>query len=198
MVRTMVEKGVGPGPDIAEAFVKHEGKRIGRTRLGSSTKSMSKRIVSGVANVSSPRGKAMTPTTEVMSPGRKAQHTAKWARTMTKVAGHLQPTQGRQVESGRLWWEYEIGVSRHCRFDGDPEGSSTRRPGVEAWRPVRDRPHSDQGRICASADSRGHRSIEASRSISPCPGHHSRGVEARRDPGAVSANSISVAASDSR
>jgi hypothetical protein len=33
MVRTMVEKGVRPGPDIAEAFVKHEGKRIGRTRL---------------------------------------------------------------------------------------------------------------------------------------------------------------------
>jgi len=32
MVRTMVEKGVGPGPDIAEAFVKHEGRRIGRTR----------------------------------------------------------------------------------------------------------------------------------------------------------------------
>jgi hypothetical protein len=26
----------------------------------------------------------MTPTTEVMSAGRKAQHTAKWARTMTK------------------------------------------------------------------------------------------------------------------
>ena len=32
MVRTMVEKGVGPGSDIAEAFVKHEGKRSGRMK----------------------------------------------------------------------------------------------------------------------------------------------------------------------
>ena len=33
MVRTMVEKGAGPGPDIAEAFVKHEEKRTRRTKL---------------------------------------------------------------------------------------------------------------------------------------------------------------------
>jgi hypothetical protein len=32
MVRTMVEKGIGPGPDIAEAFVRHERRRTGRTK----------------------------------------------------------------------------------------------------------------------------------------------------------------------
>ena len=32
MVRTMVEQSLGPGHDIAEAFVKHEGKRKRRTK----------------------------------------------------------------------------------------------------------------------------------------------------------------------